>query len=63
MNDKKMDKMEIDHTKNAFIFSGQITYLQGVIDCAMGKDFPSDIGCEKHPLIKYMLDLKKRDNG
>lgn len=30
--------------------SAELTYLRGVINCAMGKYFPSDIGCEHHPL-------------
>ena len=37
-----------------FKLSARLTYLDGVIACAMGKDCPSDIGCENHPLVEKL---------
>ena len=30
--------------------SAELTYLRGVINCALGGNYPSDIGCESHEL-------------
>ena len=32
--------------------SAELTYLRGVISCALGNHYPSDIGCELHELNK-----------
>ena len=36
--------------KEAFNMSAELTYLRGVINCALGYNYPSDIGCELHEL-------------
>ncbi len=40
--------------KEAFNMSAELTYLRGVINCALGNNYPSDIGCELHELNKGM---------
>lgn len=40
--------------EGGFKMSAELTYLNGVIACAMGKDYPSDIGCENHPLVEKL---------
>ncbi len=41
-----------DLNKAGAKMSAELTYLRGVIECALGGDYPSDIGCETHELNK-----------
>ena len=53
--DTEIERLE----KGGSQMSAELTYLHGVLYCALGKVFPSDIGCEKHEVVLDIKQLEK----